>query len=86
MPLYSFENTETGEQFDERMPYDDLENYLKDNPHLRQVFQVNVVDSVSAGITQPPRDFQKYVLNKVKEVPGAQKSQIEKRWSIPKEV
>jgi len=85
MPLYSFENTETGDQFDERMPYDDLEKYLKDNPHLRQIFQVNVVDSVSIGVTQPPRDFQKYVLNKVKEVPGAQKSQIEKRWSIPKE-
>jgi len=86
MPLYSFENTETGDQFDERMPYDDLEKYLKDNPHLRQIFQINVVDPVNIGVKQPPRDFQKYVLNKVKETPGANKSTIEKRWSIPKEV
>lgn len=86
MPLYTFLNTETGEEFTERMPYDDLEKYLKDNPKYEQIFQVNVVDSVRAGITQPPRDFQKYVLNKVKEVPGAKKSAIEKRWSIPKEI
>lgn len=86
MPLYTFLNTKTGEEFDERMSYDDLEKYLKDNPHFEQVFKMNVVDSVSVGVTQPPRDFQKYVLNKVKEVPGANKAAIEKRWSIPKEV
>lgn len=86
MPLYTFLNTDTGDQFDERMPYDDLEKYLKDNPHLEQVFQVNVVDPVSIGVTQPPIDFQRGVLNKVKEVPGARKDLIEKRWSIPKEI
>ena len=86
MPLYSFLNTKTGEEFSERMPYDDLEQYLKDHPEYQQIFQVNVVDSVSVGVTQPPRDFQKYVLNKVKEMPGADKSKIEKRWTIPKEV
>jgi len=85
MPLYTFLDTKTGEQFDDRMSYDALQTYLKDNPHLEQVFKVNVVDPVSIGVTQPPRDFQKYVLNKVKEVPGANKTAIEKRWSIPKE-
>jgi len=85
MPLYTFLDTKTGEQFDERMSYDDLQTYLKENTHIEQVFKMNLVDAVSIGVTQPPRDFQKYVLNKVKEVPGARKDLIEKRWSIPKE-
>jgi hypothetical protein len=38
------------------------------------------------GITKPPVDFQKYVLNRAKAMPGANKNTIEKRWTIPKEV
>jgi len=34
MPIYSFENTETGEEFDEMMSYDEKVQYLKDNPHI----------------------------------------------------
>lgn len=86
MPLYTFLNKDTNEEFDKRMSYDDLQTYLEENKNIEQVFKITVADSVSLGITQPPVDFKKYVLNKVKEMPGANKDKIEKRWTIPKEV
>jgi hypothetical protein len=86
MPVYAFEDTETQEQFEITMSYDDLEPFLKDNPQLNQVFKMNLVDPVGIGVSKPPVDFQKYVLNKVKNVPGAQKDVIEKRWQIAKEI
>jgi hypothetical protein len=86
MPVYALEDTETQEQFEITMSYDDLEPFLKDNPQLNQVFKMNLVDPVGIGVSKPPVDFQKYVLNKVKNVPGAQKDVIEKRWQIAKEI
>ena len=38
MPNYTFEDTETGEQFVEFMPMDSKEQFLEDNPHLKFVF------------------------------------------------
>ena len=38
MPNYTFEDTETGEQFVEFMPMDCKEKFLKDNPSINQVF------------------------------------------------
>ena len=38
MPNYTFEDTETGEQFVEFMRMDSKEQFLKDNPNLRFVF------------------------------------------------
>ena len=86
MPVYSFENPETGEAYDLTMSYSELDQYLKDHPEVHQVFRMNLVDPVGIGISKPPSDFSKYVLGKVKHVPGADTSTIEKRWSIPKEV
>ena len=37
MPTYTLEDTETGEQHDVMMTWDDLQEYKKGNPHLRQV-------------------------------------------------
>ncbi len=37
MPTYTLEDTETGEQHDVLMSWDDLQEYKKGNPHLRQV-------------------------------------------------
>ena len=86
MPVYTFEDKDTQEQFEITMLYDDLETFLKDKPQLNQVFKMNIVDPVGIGVSKPPVDFQKYVLNKVKHVPGAQTDVIEKRWQIAKEV
>jgi hypothetical protein len=87
MPIYNFENTKTGEEFSLQMSMSEREQYLKDNPDVIQTLtRMNIGDPVGLGVTKPPSDFQKYVLNKVKTVPGAQSSQIEKRWQISKEV
>lgn len=86
MPVYSFENSKTGEEFSLTLSYDDLQQYLSDHPEVNQTFRMNLVDPVGIGVSKPPSDFSKYVLGKVKSVPGANKDAIEKRWSIPKEV
>jgi hypothetical protein len=85
--IYSFEDTETGEEFELQMSYDELKDFLADNPKLNQTFRMNVVDPMGIGVTKPPSDFQKYVLGRIKDkVPGANKSAMEKRWHIPKEI
>ena len=84
--IYSFEDTQTKEQFELSMSYDELLLFLEENKHVHQVFRMNLVDPVGIGVTKPPADFQKYVLGKVKEMPGAQKDVIEKRWQIAKEI
>lgn len=86
MPRYTFQNKKTKKRVDIDMPYSELQKFLNHNPDMEQVFKMNVVDSVVVGVTKPPADFQKYVLNKVKSMPGADSSQIEKRWSIKKEI
>lgn len=86
MPRYAFEDTKTGEQFEMDMSYDELQPFLNTYPELQQIFKINIADSVSIGVTRPPVDFQKYVLDRVKAMPGANKSAIEKRWVTPKEV
>ena len=85
--IYSFEDTETGEEFELSMTYDQLKEFLVDFPNLNQTFRMNLGDPVGLGITKPPSDFSKYVLGRIKETaPGAKKDVIEKRWHIPKEV
>ncbi len=85
--IYSFEDTETGKEFELQMSYDEMKQFLVDNPKVNQTFRMNLVDPMGIGITKPPSDFQKYVLGRVKEtVPGASKSVLEKRWHIPKEI
>lgn len=86
MPVYSFEDKESGEEFELTMTYDELQDFLTNNPQLNQTFRMNLVDPVGIGITKPPSDFSKYVLGKVATVPGADRSKIEKRWHIPKEI
>lgn len=87
MPTYSYLNTETNEEIDVVMSMSEMDQYEKDNPHLQRIYsKMNIVDPVTVGALKPPSDFQKYVLGKVKTVPGADSSKIEKRWTIPKEV
>jgi hypothetical protein len=87
MPVYTFENNKTNEEFDLTLSYDEMLKFIVDNPHVNQVFRMNIVDPVGAGITKPPSDFSKYVLGKVKATaPGVNKAAIEKRWQIPKEI
>lgn len=86
MPVYSFANKQTGEEYEMTLTYDEMVKYLEDHPEVNQTFRMNLVDPVGIGVSKPPSDFQKYVIGKVKEAPGAHNPAIEKRWHIPKEV
>jgi hypothetical protein len=86
MPKYSFVIKETGEEYEMTLTYDELIQYLEEHPGVNQKFRMNVVDPVGIGVTKPPSDFSKYILGKVKEVPGAHNPAIEKRWQIFKEI
>ena len=51
MPSYTFENTKTGEVYDDMMSISDMESFLKKNKHIKQIIsRVNIVGGVS-GIT-----------------------------------
>jgi hypothetical protein len=83
--IYSFIDTETEEEFELEMTYDQLKAFLESNPRFNQTFRMNIVDPVGIGVTKPPSDFQKYVLGKVAAAPGAQTSAIDRRWSRKRE-
>lgn len=86
MPNYTWMNKETGEEHTNTMTIAERDEYEKNNPHLYQVLRnFTMVDPVNIGVTKPPSDFQKYVLGKVKEMPGAS-AVGNKRWHIPKEI
>jgi hypothetical protein len=85
MPIYTFRDTETGEEGDLNMTIAEMEQFIKDNPHFERVYtSVNIGDPVSLGILRPPTDFQKYVLGKVKAKNPL--GSVENRWTIKKEV
>jgi len=86
MPQYTFENTETNETFDMSMSYDDMIQYLKDNPNVNQVFKMNLVDPVGIGVSKPPSDFQRHVLGKIKAANPHADAVASKRWGIPREI
>jgi hypothetical protein len=47
MPTYSFENIKTGEEFTEYLSMSELDEYLKKNKNVRQVFtKLNIVSGV----------------------------------------
>lgn len=87
MPIYTFMNNKTKKEVDISMSMAEHEEYVKNNPHMKQVFrQMNVVDPVGIGVTKPPSDFQKHVLGKVKAANPKADAIASKRWGIPKEI
>jgi hypothetical protein len=51
MPAYTFENIKTGEEYTIHMSMSEIDDYLKKNKNIRQVFtSLNIVGGV-AGIT-----------------------------------
>lgn len=83
--IYSFIDTETEEEFELEMTYDQLKAFLEANPRFNQTFVMNLGDPIRMGVTKPPSDFSKYVLGRVKEAHPLGKS-IERRHTITKEV
>lgn len=65
MPIYTFQDTDTDEQFDEMMSYSDKVAFLKDNPTIKPILNsLNIVAGVG-GIRND--DGWNEVLQKVSE-------------------
>ena len=57
MPIYTFENTKTGEVFDDMMMIAEKEVYLKKNKHIRQMLTtINISKSGVMGHGQMKTD------------------------------
>ena len=41
MPLYTFKNLKTNQEYDEIMSYEDLKEYVKQK-HIQQIFKMNI--------------------------------------------
>ena len=41
MPLYTFKNKKTNEEYDKIMSYEELQEYLKQE-HIQQIFKMNI--------------------------------------------
>ena len=85
MPVYSFEDKDSGDEFEITMSYDEMLKFLENNPQVNQTFHINIGDTIRLGVIKPPSDFSKYVLGKVKENNPNGKA-IERRYTIPKEI
>ena len=59
MPLYTFKNTKTNEEYDEVMSYEELQEYLKQED-IHQVFKMNIYRySDACGIKDQFTDWAK---------------------------
>ncbi len=64
MPMYTVQNLDTREEFDVSMGYSELEEYLKENTKIRQVFRKfpGVCDPVRIGRTKTDSNFNDVLL------------------------
>lgn len=67
MPTYNFRNKETGEEFTEFMFMSEIDQYLKDNPHVVQELNsyAAIGDPVRMGMQKPDSGFRD-VLKEIK--------------------
>jgi len=65
--IYNFYNKETGEYIQEEMLLCERIPFLEANPHLEQVLIHSsfLGDSVKMGITKPPADFQRGIIDRI---------------------
>lgn len=58
MPTYDYKNEETGEVTEHRMSIADMEQFEKDNPHMKKIIGAPVIgDSVRLGVKKTPDSF-----------------------------
>jgi hypothetical protein len=66
MPLYDFYNPETDEQWEAKMSYEEMKQFVADNPHLQQVFSMNIVGGTGSGGIKTDDGF-KEVMSRIAE-------------------
>lgn len=67
MPVYSMRNNKTQEEFEITLKFSELENYLTENPDIKQIFTKfpGTVDPVRVGVKRVDDNFRD-VLKKAK--------------------
>jgi hypothetical protein len=64
MPTYTFINTETNETYDKILSIAEREEYLKNNPHIKQkLIAPSIGDPVQLGVKRTPDGFQQLLNN-----------------------
>jgi hypothetical protein len=73
MPIYTFEYSETGENFEKIMKMDEREVYLSTNPHIRQTITKAPAlgDPHRMGVIKTPDSFNSLMKNIHKNSPGS---------------
>ena len=73
MPIYSFENTQTGEIYDKLLKIAEREVYLSENPHIWSVINraPGIGDPVLLGIKKTPDSFNSLMKNIHNNSPGS---------------
>ena len=67
MPVYTFKNKETGEEFDSAMRIAELDEYLAANPHLDTV--IRATPAIRGMSIKPDNGFRD-VLKRIKKASG----------------
>ena len=59
MPTYTFEDTKTGEQFEKFMSMSVIDQFKKDNPHLKSIITSGqpVIEAARLGRMKPDQGF-----------------------------
>lgn len=69
MPIYTFRNKETEEEFDLEMKISERDQYVIDHPEVEQIIgsSMSIGDPLKLGVSKNPRmiEFQKYVLPRI---------------------
>lgn len=76
MPIYSFRNKKTGEEFQKELKISERVNFLQENPDVIQLLTSppNVADPVRMGVVKHPDSFKDLMKNIHKK--AGSKSQI----------
>ncbi len=63
MPVYSFINLDTQEEWESLMSSSDMEKYLSENPKVNRTFRINIGDPVRLGKTKTDEGFKDVLRN-----------------------
>jgi hypothetical protein len=87
MPTYTFKHKDTGEVTEKVMRISEHAAFVADHPEMEQVHLEPPIlgDPVRLGITQPPADFQRGIIGRMRDrLPGA--TALHKtKFKIPRE-
>jgi hypothetical protein len=84
MPTYTFKVLETEEIVEFEMKISEYDEFVASHPDLERYHESMLfIDSVRLGIKKPPEDFQKFVIDRIKEKNPHHR--MESRWETPRE-